>query len=145
MESSRAQLLVRPTLDTKFHIDFDWWERTDRELHVFLRSHLCPEHQRAYAEMDPTAEVDQVDGETGEVRRVEVLRFLLATHCTKQPGYLAGDSSLINAVFRLFLAENNTPLSAKDLGRRLGRPAEMILRTLAGPRVYKGIRPFVPL
>jgi hypothetical protein len=143
VETSRAQLLVRPTLDTKFHVDFAWWEREGQELHVFLRSHLCPEHQQAYGELDPTTQVDRVDPETGEVQRVDVLRYLLASHCTRQPGYLTADSSLVNAVFRLFLAEGNRPLSANELGRRLSRSPETILRTLAGPRVYKGLRPYV--
>lgn len=143
MEPARAQLLVRPTLDTRFHIDFDWWERNDRDLHVYLRSHLCPEHVEAYGDAETQELVDQVDPETGEVQRVEALRYILAAHCTRQPGYLAADSSLINSVFRLFLANGNVPLTARELGERLGRPAGMILRTLTGPRIYKGIRPFV--
>jgi len=36
----------------------------------------------------------------------------------------------------------NTPMSAEDLSKRLGRPADTILRTIAGPRVYRGLRPF---
>jgi len=52
VDAQRARLLVRPTLDTKFHIDFDWWERADRELEVYLRSHLCPEHQETYRDLD---------------------------------------------------------------------------------------------
>jgi hypothetical protein len=33
-------------------------------------------------------------------------------------------------------------LSAEELGARLNRPADIILKTIAGPRVYKGLRPF---
>ena len=51
-EASRVGLLVRPTLETKFHIDYDWWDRADRDLEVYLRSHLCPEHQEKYVELD---------------------------------------------------------------------------------------------
>jgi hypothetical protein len=50
--------------------------------------------------------------------------------------------SLVDVVFRVFMANGNRPLSPQELGSRLDRPAETILRTLTGPRVYRGIRPF---
>lgn len=141
MESSRAHLLVRPSLDTKFHIDFAWWERSERDMHVYLRSHLCPEHQAAYGDWEHGRLVDRVDPETGEVTRVDGIQAIVASHCSRQPGYLTRESSLVNAVFRVFLANGNAPLSSAELGERLGRPPQTILRTLSGTRVYKGIRP----
>jgi len=39
------------------------------------------------------------------------------------------------------MANGNAPLSCLELGQQLGRPPETILRTLTGPRVYRGIRP----
>lgn len=141
MEVKSAGRLLRPTLDTKFQIDFEWWDRADRDLEVYLRSHLCPEHQRAYAELGPGAEVDSVDPETGEVVRVPGIQHTLITHCSQEPGYLTPQTSLVNAIFRVFLANGNTPLTPAELGGRLQRPPRMILRTLSGPRVYKGIRP----
>jgi hypothetical protein len=55
--------------------------------------------------------------------------------------FITGQTSLVDAVFRLFLANGNTPLTPVEIGEELGRPSQMILRTLAGGRVYKGIRP----
>jgi hypothetical protein len=49
----------------------------------------------------------------------------------------------VDAAFRLLLAGGNAPINAEELGQRLNRPADTILRTLAGPRVYKGIRPYI--
>ena len=43
--------LVKPTIQTHFHIDFDWWGEKDRDWRVYLQSLLCPEHQAAFAEM----------------------------------------------------------------------------------------------
>jgi hypothetical protein len=139
----RARQLVRPTLDTKFHIDNQWWERADREMEVYLLGQLCPEHRAAYANLDAKATVDHVDPSTGEVRRVLGIQHALISHCAKQPGYLTPQTSLINAVFRIFLANGNTPLSSTEIAQRLGRPASTILRTLSSQRVYKGIRPYV--
>ena len=29
--------LVKPTVDTPFHIDFAWWKKNERDWHVYLR------------------------------------------------------------------------------------------------------------
>lgn len=142
-ELPKSRYLVRPTLDTKFHIEYDWWDRADRDLEVYLQSHLCPEHQDTTAEFDRDALVDNVDPETAEVTKVPAIQNLLITHCAQQPDYITRQTSMVNAVFRLFLATGNTPLSAREIGERLGRKADMILRTFSSSRVYKGIRPLV--
>jgi hypothetical protein len=139
----RPTTLTRPTLSTKFHIDYNWWDRTDRELDVYLRSHLCEEHQEAYSEMEGDAKVDTIHPETAEVTRVLGIQHTLITHCAVQDNYLTPQTTLVNAVFRVFLANGNTPLTPEELGERLSRPARMILRTLSSPRVYKGIRPYI--
>jgi hypothetical protein len=144
VESRNVSILVRPTLDTPFHIDYQWWERADRELDVYLRSHLCPKHQAAYASVQRGTMVDHIDPETAEVTRVPAIQNVLTTHCARQPEYLAPQMSLINLVFRVFLASGNSPMTPNQLGQKLGRPPQMILRTLSGPRVYKGIRPIRP-
>ena len=44
--------LLKPSVRTPFHIDFEWWKKNERDWHVFLRSLLCPEHQEAFAEIE---------------------------------------------------------------------------------------------
>ncbi|UCF60590.1 MAG: hypothetical protein JSV37_12615 [Anaerolineaceae bacterium] len=142
VEARRVGLLVRPTLETKFHIDYDWWDRADRDLEVYLRSHLCSDHQHTYADLEADVMVDSVDPETAEVTKVAGVQHILISHCSRQPNYLTPQTSLVNAVFRVFLANSNTPLSPVELSERLGKPPQMILRTFSGSRVYKGIRPY---
>jgi hypothetical protein len=137
-----TKLFLRPNLDTKFHIEYTWWDRADRDLEIYLRSHLCPEHQETFAELDASALVDNVDPETAEVTRVPGIQNVLITHCAQQPNYITRQTSLVNAVFRIFLANGNTPLTAREIAERLGRQPNMVLRTFTSPRVYKGIRPF---
>jgi hypothetical protein len=133
--------LVKPTLETRFHIDFDWWSQNDRDWRVHLHSFLCPEHQEAFSNVRGDEQVDWVDPETAEVQQVDGLQHVLITHCAKQPGFIDEHSALVDAVFRLFLANGNTPLTPVELGERLGRPPQTILRTFSGMRVYKGLRP----
>ena len=134
--------LVKPTVNTPFHIDFAWWKKNERDWHVYLRSLLCAEHQEALANTEEGETNDWVDPVTAEVKPVEGVQNALMTHCVKQPDFLTSQTALVEAVFRLFLTNGNAPMSSGELGARLNRPPETILRTLAGARVYKGIRPY---
>lgn len=135
--------LVKPTAQTPFHIDFEWWRENDRNWHIELRSMLCEEHQQTFADLPEDRLIDWVDPQTAEVRQVDGLQNILISHCARQEGFVNAQTALVDAVFRTLLSNGNAPLSATELGQRLGRPADIILRTLAGPRVYKGIRPFL--
>jgi len=134
--------LLKPSVRTPFHIDFDWWKRNERDWHVFLRSLLCPEHQEAFADVEEGQMIDWVDAETAEVKPVDGIQNALMSHCALLPDFVSERTAVVEAVFRTFLVNGNTPMSAEDLSKRLKRPAETILRTLAGPRVYRGLRPF---
>jgi hypothetical protein len=142
MTEAKRFSLVKPTVDTPFHVDFEWWKKNERDWHVYLRSLLCAEHQDAFANVEEGETIDWVDPVTAEVKPVEGVQNALMTHCVKQPDFLTIQTALVEAVFRLFLANGNMPMTSKELGARLSRPADTILRTLAGARVYKGIRPY---
>lgn len=140
LEGKRSSL-IKPTSDTPFHIDFDWWQKNERDWHVYLRSLLCAEHRETFANTEEGQMIDWVDPVTAEVKLVDGVQHILMSHCVKQPDFLTDHTALVEAVFRLFLTNGNLPMSSDELGRRLNRPAMTILRTLAGARVYKGIRP----
>lgn len=142
MIEGRRFSLVKPTINTPFHIDFDWWKQNDNNWRVYLHDSLCSEHQAAFSDYEESEWIDWVDPETAEVQRVDGLQHVLITHCARQPGFLTSNTSLVDAVFRVFLADGNKPLTPVELSNQVGRPADTILRTLAGPSVYKGLRPY---
>jgi hypothetical protein len=133
--------LVKPTLKTPFHIDFEWWRQNERDWNVYLRSLLCPEHQAILADIQEGEMIDWVDPQTAEVKPVDGIQHLLMSHCARQPDFVTEHTAMVEAVFRLFLTNDNAPMTAEELGARLNRPPETVLRTLSGPRVYKGLRP----
>jgi len=133
--------LVTPTLETPFHIDFEWWRQNDQEWRVHLRSSLCPEHQEKFADVSGDEQVDWIDPETAEVQRVDGLQNILISHCAQSEDFITTRTSIVEAIFRIFLANGNMHLTPRELGERLNRPAVTILRTVSGVRVYKGIRP----
>lgn len=141
MTEVKRYSLVKPTLDTCFHIDFEWWGMKDRDWRVHLYSNLCPEHQELFSTTGVEELVDWVDPITAEVQRVNGMQHLLITHCAKQPGFITDHTALVDAVFRVFLSNGNIPMNSIELGERLKRQPLLILRTLSGVRVYKGIRP----
>lgn len=134
-----AAHLKRPTLDTKFHIDFDWWERSDLDLRTYVFSRLEIGDESS---LDIGMEyVDLVDDDTGEVRQVDGFQYALQTYLSQMPADFIQQTSLVDAVFYVLLANANKPLSARSLAERVGREAEVVLKTLAGTRIYQGIRP----
>lgn len=143
MAEGKRLSIVKPTVTTPFHIDFAWWKKNERDWHVYLRTLLCTDHQESFADVEEGQTIDWVDPSTAEVKPVDGIQNALMTHCARQPDFLTQQTALVEAVFRLFLTNGNVPMSSQDMGARLNRPPETILRTLAGPRVYKGIRPYI--
>ena len=140
----RSKLLsrLRPTVDTKFHIDYDWWDDSGRNFRLYLRDQLCAECRKRFADHQNTEDVDWVDPETGEVHRTDALRECLRTQCANDPDYINERLPVASACFRIFLANNNTPLSPNELNQLLPwRSADEILGTLGGRQVYLGLRP----
>lgn len=141
MTELRRLSLVKPTLQTKFHIDFDWWTQSDQDWRVYLQSLLCLEHQQAFNNFKGDISIDWVDPITAEVQRVDGLQNILITHCAKQPGFITEHTTIVDALFRIFLSNGNEPMTPQQLGERLGRPPLTILNLLSGRQVYRGIRP----
>ena len=133
--------LVKPTVDTPFHIDYDWWKQHDNNWRVHLQSCLCPEHQTVYSETSESFTIDWIDPTTAQVQSVDGLQNILMTHCAIQPDFLTNHTTLVDSVFRIFLANGNSPLTAEEIAQKIDKNPQVILRTLSGPKVYKGIRP----
>ncbi len=134
--------LLKPTPKTPFHIDFEWWQNNERDWHVFLRSLLCAEHQEVFANIEEDEMIDWINPQTAEVKQVDGVQHALISHCALLPEFTNERTAMVEAVFRTFLVNGNIPMSAEELGKRLSRSADIILKTIAGPRVYRGLRPY---
>lgn len=137
---------VRPTLQTRFHIDFSWWEASGQNLHAALLDQLCDEYRPLVEENPEIKTMDWVDPESAQVFAIDQLWHVVRTQCGQKPEFLAEELPLVTSVFRLFIANNNTPLTPVEMHQRIRkRSASVILRTIAGRKVYRGIRPVTPL
>lgn len=131
----------RPTIDTKFHIDFNWWQKKGNNLRGCLQNHSCPEFD-VYSIEDEDRQFDWISPDTGEVFTVDVLWHLIRQHCINHKDFIDEYTPLVPAIFRTFLINDNLPLTAVELHDLLQRQSpEIILKTIGGRIIHQGIRP----
>ncbi len=136
----KPSALIKPTLDTTYHIDYHWWERSGDDLRVYKLSHLPPEQRERISASGEDRVIDYIDPETGEVSQLGELELALQL-AASDPDFINPHTSVVDCIFRVFLANGNAPLSPNQLGDLIGRSPSTILKTISGARVYKGIRP----
>lgn len=131
--------LKRTTPATKFFIDFDWWEESNLDLKTYLLSRFALDEESALeTEFD---KVDLVDPQTGEVHQVDGFQYLIRAYFHRLPDDFIAHASLVDAAFCVLLSNANQPMSAREIAQRIGRPADVVVRTLGGTKIYQGIRP----
>jgi hypothetical protein len=136
----RPSVLLKPTLDTPYHIDYSWFERSGEDLRREILSQLSQDQRDHISHDSEPRMVDYVDPDSGEVLVVDEIRMAIMT-AARDPGFITEQISVIDGVFRVFLANNNQPLTPTELAERLGKPARTILGAISGRQIYKGIRP----
>ena len=132
--------LIKPSVETKFYIDYEWWKQSRDDLQVYLRTHVTPDQRIALERADPGEVLDYVDPETGEVSQMDALGLAIR-ESAKHDDFITGQIGLIDSVFRALLVNGNIPLNALELAELTGRNPSTILKTIGGVRIYRGIRP----
>lgn len=131
--------IKRATENTQFFIDFDWWEESNLDLKTYLMTRLSLEDDVSLdSEFD---KVDLIDAQTGEVRQVDGFQYIIQAYFHQLPDDFLTNASLVDAAFCVLLANANKPMTGQEIAARIERPAEVVVRTLGGPKVYQGIRP----
>lgn len=131
----------RTTPDTRFYIDFGWWDRSNLDLKTYLLTRFAMGDEGSLeAEFD---QVDLVDSNTGEVHQVDGFQYLIQAYFHRLPQDFVTHASLVDAAFCVILANANQPMSAAEIATRIGRLPEVVVRTLGGTTIYQGIRPIL--
>lgn len=135
----KATALNRVTPETKFYIDYSWWDESNLDLKTYLLTRLSiSEDYLTGSEVDM---VDLVDPGTGEVRRVDGFQYVVQSYFHQMSSDFIINASLVDAVFCVLLANANQPMSAEEIAVAIQRPVDTVVRTLGGTKVYQGIRP----
>ena len=56
--------LIKPSLETKFCIDYEWWDNSRDDLQIYLLTHLTEDQQKALEKRDLREVFDYVHPET---------------------------------------------------------------------------------
>jgi hypothetical protein len=119
-----------------------WWQEQGRDIRIYVRDMLCDDCRETIRDYGMDDKMDAVDEATAEITQVDVLWHCLGTCCGLKPDFIGPNTPIIEAVFRTFLLNNNTPLSIRELHERLDRrPPETLLRMLTAGNIYLGLRP----
>lgn len=133
--------LFRTTETTKFHIDYTWFEKNGQDVKVLIFKCLTPEQQELFTDSQTTLLYDYIDALTAEVTRVDPVLHTIRTQNINDPNFITSRTPVAEAAFRVFLVNNNQPLTALEMAARMNRRPAEILAQLGGRAVYNGIRP----
>jgi hypothetical protein len=134
-------VLKRATPDTRFYIDYDWWDKSDLDLKTYLTTRLAIDQEVSLE--SETDEVDLVDADTGEVTRVDGFQYVIQAYFSQLPEDFVTRTSLVDAVFIVLLANANKPMTAAEIGQKVKRSPDTIIKTMGGPKIYQGVRPIL--
>lgn len=132
---------IKPTLETKFHIDFSWWQQPGKNLRASLQAHICPDSESDALDSEGKT-FDWISPLTGEVFEIDLLWHVLYKNCRSDPDFFDARIPLTTAIFRAFVINNNTPLTPVEIHEIIQKKSpDMILRTIGRGLVYDGIKP----
>jgi hypothetical protein len=146
------------TEPARYFIDTGWYDERNRSFKAMAQGRFCAACQakvgEATQERVPTVDKksSRVVYETRDVRYGEQPMQVIRTCCSKQRNYITPETPVLEAVFRVFLANGNQPATVERVREQLGdwislrdRPhgysAELIERLLQNDHRY-GMRPF---
>ena len=118
----------------RWFIDLDWQQSNNRSFSTLAKGCLCPECRERLR---------------GEISIADLLANIKDC-CSKTPGFITGESPVLESIFRLFLANGNQPLDLEEVGRQLSewrggdtyRTSVEILSRLFKSDQYYGLRQF---
>ena len=116
----------------RWFIDLDWYQQSNRVFFALAQGCLCPKCQKRLK---------------GKTSAPDLLANIKGC-CSKAPDFITGKLSILESIFRLFLANGNQPLDLEELGKQLSEwrgggtyhtSAEILSRLLASDQYY-GLR-----
>lgn len=104
--SDSGEEMTTEQAESRWCIDFDWFERSNRSLIILVMNCLCP---------------GCLEGLKSNMKPASVTDLLSTINncCSQTPKFINSRSPVLEAVFRLFLINGNQPLGLEELGREL--------------------------
>lgn len=144
----------------KYFIDENWYRQRRRSFLAVAQARFCPACRERIGELTQER-VPVADPQTGRVVfELQTVRYgdkpihVIANCCSKSGDYITPETPVMEALFRLFLANGNQPADVDTLREKLeeyihlyckphGYAPELLERLIAADDFY-GIREFAP-
>jgi hypothetical protein len=133
--------IYRPTENTRFHVDYSWFEAQGVDVNVLIRKTLTAEQQERLGEDAEKIVFDYIDDATAEVRAENQVVHTIRTESAADPNFISARTPVWEGAFRTFLLNGNNPLTALELAQILKRKPAEIVAQLSGRVIYNGVRP----
>ena len=110
----------------RFYIDTNWYEQTGRSFRAMAQGRFCPSCQARIGETTeervPTVDkkTNRVVYEVREVQYGEQPMAVIRSCCSKQRNYITPETPVIEAIYRVFLANGNQPATLERVREQLG-------------------------
>jgi hypothetical protein len=133
--------IYRPNENTRFHVDYAWFETQGVDVNVLIRKVLTPEQQERLDENAESVVFDYIDETTAMVHAENQVVHTIRTESAKDPAFISARTPVWEGAFRIFLLNGNQPLTALELSQLLKRKPTEIVNQLGGRVIYNGVRP----
>jgi hypothetical protein len=134
----------RATEDTKFHIDYSWFDTQGQDVNVLIWKCLNDAQRERLGDHRGGESIDFINADTGEIEPADAVLQMLRSESARDPMFITAKTPVFEAAFRIFLINNNAPMTARELAARMGRKPQDVLAQIGGRVAYNGIRPIVP-
>jgi hypothetical protein len=122
-EDAGAEIAVEPA---RYYIDMAWYDLSGRSFRALAQGRFCPSCQEKVGtsteERVPTVDKksNRVVYEVRQVQYGERPMEVIRTCCSKQRNYITPETPVVEAIYRVFLANGNQPATLERVREQLG-------------------------
>jgi hypothetical protein len=108
----------------RYYIDERWFTEQNKSFRAVAQTRMCPTCRKKIGS-EVQERIPTVDGRGRVVYELRSVPFAsmplseIRKHCSKESGYLTAETPLMEALFRVFLANGNQPIDIDQIREEL--------------------------
>ncbi|HEY8885248.1 MAG TPA: hypothetical protein VIO35_08055 [Chloroflexota bacterium] len=108
----------------RYYIDERWFTEHNKSFRAVAQTRMCPACRKKIG-TEVQERIPTVDGRGRVVYELRSVPFAsnprseIGKHCSKESGYLTAETPLLEALFRVFLANGNQPIEIDQIREQL--------------------------
>jgi hypothetical protein len=108
----------------RYFIDEQWFTEHNKSFRAVAQTRMCPSCRKKLG-TEVQERVPTIDARGRVVYEMRSVPFAsnplteIRRHCSKEPGYLTAETPVLEALFRIFLANGNQPIDLDTIREQL--------------------------